>query len=153
MNLDDLTIRRNFHRRELQKHHNNKNTLVIDELGLNHGKNRADIATVNGKMIGYEIKSDNDTLYRLEEQIKSYNAIFDKINIIVGLKHINKIPKYIPNWWGIFTANYISKSDIRFNLIRKPTPNKNILPILIAKLLWKDEVIELQSDSVNWQIR
>jgi len=143
MKLNELTIRKSFHIKKLQKYHADENTLVIDELGLNHGKNRADIAVVNGLMIGYEIKSDTDSLYRLEKQIKSYNEIFDEINIIVGLRHFKNICKNLPEWWGIITVEKISKNSVKFNLVRKPRRNKNILPTSIARLLWRDEVIRL----------
>lgn len=143
MKLNDSIIRNNFHRKKLKRYHNDKNSLVINELGLNHGKNRADIAVVNGHMIGYEIKSDYDSLDRLEKQIKSYNEIFDKINVIVGLRHFNNIHKYLPEWWGIITVETSSNNKVKFNLVRKPIKNKNIVPISIARLLWRDEVIQL----------
>ncbi len=141
--MNDPIIRKNFHRKILRKYHADKNTIVIDELGLNHGKSRADIAVVNGLMIGYEIKSDNDSLYRLEEQIKSYNAIFDKVNIIVGFRHFRNIHKYVPRWWGIIIADKGLRNAVKFNLIRKSSKNKNIQPISIARLLWRNEVIQL----------
>jgi len=117
--MNDSIIRNNFHRKKLKKYHEDKNTLVIDELGLNHGKNRADIAVVNGLIIGYEIKSSSDTLSRLEEQIKSYNAIFDKVNIIVGSCHLENIQKHLPEWWGIIHAEKGPRGAVKFDLIRK----------------------------------
>ena len=141
--MNDLIIRKNFHKKKLRKYHADNNTLVIDELGLNHGKSRADIAVVNGLLVGYEIKSDNDSLFRLEEQIKSYNAIFDKVNIIVGLRHFRNIHKYVPRWWGIIIADKGLRNAVKFDLIRKSSRNKNIQPIPIARLLWRNEVIQL----------
>lgn len=141
--MNDPIIRKNFHRKILRKYHADNNTLVIDELGLNHGESRADIAVVNGLMIGYEIKSDNDSLYRLEEQIKSYNAIFDELNIIVGSRHFKNIQKYLPKWWGIIIADKGPRHAVKFDLYRKSSRNKNIKPISIARLLWRNEVIQL----------
>lgn len=141
--MNDSIIRKNFHRKILRKYHADNNTLVIDELGLNHGENRADIAVVNGLMIGYEIKSDNDSLYRLEEQVKSYNAIFDELNIIVGSRHFKNIQKYLPKWWGIIIADKGPRHAVKFELYRKSSRNKKIKPISIARLLWRNEVILL----------
>lgn len=141
--MNDPIIRKNFHRKILRKYHADKNTIVIDELGLHNGESRADIAVVNGLMIGYEIKSDNDSLYRLEEQIKSYNAIFDELNIIVGSRHFKNIQKYLPKWWGIIIANKGPKHTVKFDLNRKSSRNKNIKPISVARLLWRNEVILL----------
>lgn len=141
--MNDPIIRENFHRKKLRKYHADKNTIVIDELGLNHGESRADIAVVNGLMIGYEIKSDSDSLYRLEEQIKSYNAIFDELNIIVGTRHIKNIHKHLPKWWGIIIADKGPRHAVKFDLYRKSSRNKKIKPISIARLLWRNEVIQL----------
>ncbi len=63
--MNDPEIRRAYHRLRLARHHRDPNTLVVDELGLQHGESRADIAVVNGHLLGVEIKSDVDTLIAL----------------------------------------------------------------------------------------
>ena len=141
--MNDAAIRQNFHRKRLRRQHAQKNTLVIDELGLNHGRCRADIAVINGHLIGYEIKSNNDSLRRLEEQIKSYSAIFDKVSIIVGDRYINSIQSHIPKWWGVIVSVRGSKGAVNFEIIRKAQKNKNIEPISIARLLWRNEAEEI----------
>ena len=82
--MNDVEIRQNFHRKILRRQHAHKDTLVIDELGLQHGKCRADIAVVNGHLVGYEIKSSSDSLSRLKQQVESYNAVFDRVFIVAG---------------------------------------------------------------------
>jgi hypothetical protein len=141
--MNDAEIRQNFHRKRLRRQHAQKNTLVIDELGLNHGRCRADIAVINGYLVGYEIKSNNDSLRRLEEQIKSYSAIFDKVSIIVGDRYINSIQSHIPKWWGVIVSVRGSKGAVNFEIIRKAQKNKNIEPISIARLLWRNEAEEI----------
>jgi len=141
--MNDVEIRQNFHRKILRRQHAHKDTLVIDELGLNHGKCRADITVVNGRFVGYEIKSNNDSLRRLKEQVKSYNAIFDKISIVVGNRYINSIQNYIPEWWGVIVSTRGPRGAVNFDLIRKAQINKNIDPISIAQLLWRNEAEEI----------
>jgi hypothetical protein len=102
--MNDALIRENFHRKILRKHHEAPGTLVIDELGLRHGTNRADIAVLNGHFIAYEIKSDEDSLKRIESQITAYNAIFDRATVIVGRRHLEKVERLVPRWWGITAA-------------------------------------------------
>jgi len=75
--MNDLQIRKAFHRTFLRTHHRDPSTLVLDELGLQHGKSRADIAVINGDLSGFEIKSDVDSLQRLTRQIERYSAVFD----------------------------------------------------------------------------
>ena len=55
------------------------NSLLIEELGLMSGEFRADIAVLGTKLIGYEIKSETDTLSRLPRQAAAYGAIFDEV--------------------------------------------------------------------------
>lgn len=141
--MNDVEIRQNFHRKILRRQHAHKGTLVIDELGLNHGKCRADIAVVNGQFVGYEIKSNNDSLRRLEEQVKSYSAVFDRVSIIVGNRYIDSIQDYIPDWWGVIVSARGPRGAVNFDLIRKAQTNKNIDPISIAKLLWRNEAEEI----------
>jgi len=141
--MNDIEIRQNFHKKRLRRQHAQKDTLVIDELGLNHGKCRADIAVVNGQFVGYEIKSNNDSLRRLEEQVKSYNAVFDKVSIIVGDRYIKSIQNYIPQWWGVIVSVRGPRGAVNFNIVREPQTNKNIDPISIAQLLWRNEAEEI----------
>ena len=141
--MNDIEIRQNFHKKILRRQHAQKDTLVIDELGLNHGKCRADIAVVNGHLIGYEIKSNNDSLRRLKNQVESYNSVFDKISVVVGDRHINSIQIHIPAWWGVIVSVRGPRGAVNFDLIRKAKTNKSIDQISIAQLLWRDEVIEI----------
>ncbi len=63
--MRDAQVRQAFHRSVLRAANECNDTVVIDELGLKNGIVRADIVVLNGKMIGYEIKTDRDTLKRL----------------------------------------------------------------------------------------
>ncbi|MHC4573070.1 MAG: sce7726 family protein [Planctomycetota bacterium] len=141
--MNDFEIRQNFHRKRLRRQHAQKDTIVIDELGLNHGKCRADIAVVNGDFVGYEIKSNNDSLRRLKEQVKSYDAVFDKISIVVGDRHINSIQNHIPKWWGVIVSERGPRGAVNFDTVRKPKTNKNVDPISLARLLWRNEAQEI----------
>jgi hypothetical protein len=55
-------------------------SLVVEELGLNQGDARIDVAVVNGHLHGYEIKSDRDSLRRFHRQ--------ERVNYRAGRKHL-----------------------------------------------------------------
>jgi len=141
--MNDVEIRQNFHRKILRRQHARNDTLVIDELGLQHGKCRADIAVINGHLMGYEIKSDNDSLRRLGLQVESYNAVFDRAFIVVGDRHIDSIQDHVPEWWGVIASSRGPRGAINFNMIRKAQVNKGIDPVSVARLLWRDEAVEI----------
>src|SRR6266542_195867 len=116
--MNDALIRENFSRKVLHRYHSTPDVLVIDELGLKHGKCRADIALVNGRLIGYEIKSDEDSLDRLDEQVKVYSAVFDRVTIIVGAKHAKVVSSLVPKWWGIIVGHRCAEGEVSFKTLR-----------------------------------
>lgn len=124
-----------------KRHAKDKELRIIDELGVQHGSVRVDIAVINGIMHGYEIKSDRDTLMRLPEQILAYSAIFDQVTLVVGSKHFIDAFKMIPDWWGVETAHVDESGSIYFNQIRKSKNNPEQDNIAIARLLWRSEAL------------
>jgi hypothetical protein len=137
--MNDVLIRENFHRRVLQRYHSCPDAIVLNELGLRHGRCRADIAVVNGSLIGFEIKSDEDTLTRLPEQVKLYSAVFDHASVITGAKHRKGVVAQLPRWWGVVVCETHPQGSVKFETWREPDWNKHVDPIAIAQLLWKTE--------------
>src|SRR5690625_2530468 len=91
-------------------------TRIINELGLDFGASRIDVAVVNGIMHGFEIKSDLDNLDRLPRQMEYYNKAFERMTLVVSRKHLSEAKGIIPSWWGIKT---ISADRTRLINIRK----------------------------------
>jgi hypothetical protein len=144
--MKDLEIRQYFHKIRLKKHHLTQTTLVVDELGLKHGRCRADIAVINGHLDGFEIKGDNDSLLRLPEQIVNYNLVFDHATLVVGSRHIQEAKDHLPEWWGVILCEKGSRGAINFKSIRKTKFNKNVDPQSVAELLWRSEAEEILRD-------
>lgn len=141
--MNDPAIRKAVHSRIVKHHHNSPNSLVVDELGILHGKARIDIAVINGVIHGYEIKSEEDNLKRLISQVKSYNSVFDKLTLVVAEKHSKEALSIIPEWWGVTVATKGIRGGIHFDHHKRAGTNQNIDPLSVAKLLWKSEAIEL----------
>jgi hypothetical protein len=137
--MNDAVIRENFHRKVLRRYHAAHDVLVLDELGLRHGKSRADIALVNGRLIGYEIKSDEDSLDRLEEQVRFYSAVFDRATIIVAGRHVKPVRSLVPEWWGIVVGKPGGETQVSFQTLRRAELNKKVDPYAVAQLLWSVE--------------
>jgi len=141
--MDDSIIRLNYHKKRLANQHRCDSTLVVDELGIQNGKCRADIAVINGRMTGIEIKSDRDTLDRLPAQVDAYNKIFDFIMLVSGPKHIDKAKMMIPNWWGLIEATIGPRSAINFRTVRRAKLNNAVDDSSVARLLWKSESLAI----------
>lgn len=114
-------------------------TLVIDELGLDHGSSRIDIAVINGHIRGLEIKAEADTLERLPRQVVGYGEVVDKASLIVAPRHVDAAMDLIPDWWGVVVADRGSRQGVTFQRIRPERANRHVKPLILARLLWRPE--------------
>lgn len=140
--MKDIDIRKPLIEKIIRQNKSH-NYRIIPEMSICDGFSRVDIAVANGKLCGYEIKSDADTLDRLPQQQEFYNKTFDKMYIVVGPKYQSIIETLVPDWWGIYVANYNKSGNIYFKQIRKAHVNKNISAEALLELLWKDEISTL----------
>lgn len=140
----DKTIRRVLVKQLRDIYRKEHNTAIIPEFSLSSTGTRADIAVVNGILHGYELKGDLDSLVRLPRQIQGYNAVFDKVTIVVGKKHVLKTIQEIPDWWGVIVAKNINSSgDPLLIEIREACQNQNQNVLTILELLWKCEIVDV----------
>lgn len=140
---NDSLIRTALKGRLQARHSTDKKVRIIEELGILHGDARIDIVVINGIMHGYEIKSDQDTLRRLPEQVNLFSTVFDKLTLVVGKSYLYDAVNLVPDWWGIMLAKVNSHGKIVFSLIRKARSNKRQSSISIARLLWRDEALHV----------
>lgn len=108
------------------------NTRIVNELGIDFGSSRVDVAVINGNIHGYEIKSDLDTLERLPRQMTYYNKLFQRMTIVSSRKFYNDIRELVPKWWGI---QVISADGTRIIKKRKGRKNKHQDKDILLKLL------------------
>lgn len=141
----DSDIRLALHTKRLRHVRARPDTLVIDELGLAHAKSRIDVAVINGCIHGYEIKSAKDTLDRLATQIDVYRQTLQKLTIVAAPKHVAGIMTHAPEWCGVIAAEQGPRGGISFHMLRNAVANPEIDPVMMAHLLWRDEVIDLLS--------
>lgn len=141
--MRDVDVRKALHAKVLAEHHGDPNTLVLDELGLWYGLARVDIAVVNGRMHGYEIKSDRDTLERLPEQARIYSNVLDRVTLVVGKTHVSHALSMIPEWWEVKVATQGPRGAVHFVEERPGRTNPSVDPVSVAALLWSDELVEI----------
>jgi hypothetical protein len=117
-------------------------TVLIEELGLNKGSVRVDLAVVNGIMHAYEIKSDFDTLRRLATQAEHYGKCFDRVSLVLGAKHLKMARASVPKWWGLIRVTAGDKGP-RFHTVRRPRSNPGRDARALIELLWRDATLAL----------
>ena len=101
----------------------NKTTTIFE---LNALSSRADICSINGKSIVYEIKTEFDTFYRLEHQLLDYKKLFQEIYIVIHESKLSEALKILDTQVGIISYYQNRMSNIKFKKIREASTNKNI---------------------------
>lgn len=139
--LRDSDIRRELDALLRLRHGNDPDTLIRHEVGLCAGKRRIDVAIVNGELAGYEIKSDEDTLLRLEGQAAAYGQVLDRAVIVTTDRHLDHALDDLPEWWGVIVARK-GPDGVILETIREPERNDQHDPFALSQLLWRDEVLE-----------
>jgi hypothetical protein len=134
-----LALRRTVFRRYLSR----PDTVLLEELAIRHGAARVDLALINGSLHGFEVKSDCDSLTRLENQARLFNSVFDRMTLVVGYRHAGTAMKLIPGWWGVKLADPGPRGAVHFSDARSPRNNPDVDKYFVVKLLWKSEALEI----------
>jgi hypothetical protein len=143
--LRDADVRRAVMKRLSRDHRGDSDTRIVQEMNLWAGTVRIDIAVINGKLSGYELKSERDTLARLPVQADIYSRIFDQITLVVGERHIVDAIGHIPGWWGLMQAR-MTGHEVELSSLRSAQLNPDPDPYLVAELLRKDEAISILAE-------
>lgn len=108
-------------------------------------KTRADALLVTEtEMIGFEFKSDKDTLTRLEHQIRDYERFCDRNYLVTGQKYKEKAPEEIPEHWGIYVVYLDDEEILQLECIRKAKANNKRMRLHNQlRLLWRSELIPI----------
>lgn len=143
--MKDQDIREVLLKNLNKKYSKSSNTLIVEELGLCQGSSIVDLAVINGKIHGYEIKSARDNLNRLPLQIDFYNKNLDTVTIVASENHIDAISKMVPNWWGVSRAKY-TRDKLKISKLNLAKQNPNVDCKAIIQLLWKEEALDILNE-------
>ncbi|QQC72709.1 sce7726 family protein [Lactococcus garvieae] len=92
--------------------HSLNTTTALAELSINNSK--ADFVLLNGKAVVYEIKTELDTLNRVENQVIDYYKVFKNVEIVTNETHLDKVLKLY------------SDTEVGVSIITKRKTIKNI---------------------------
>ena len=115
-------------------------SLIVEEMPICLGHTRVDLATVDQRLHGFEIKSQLDTLGRLQSQLNDYGTVFDEITLVIGPKHLTGVMNELPTWCGILLAHR-EEGEVRLEPFRRGGPNYHRDPLCLAQLLWREEAL------------
>ena len=79
------------------------------------GACKADLAILNGTATVYEVKSERDSLSRLERQVAAYARVFARVYVIAGDNHVDDVMDTVPKDVGVLRL----KNRYRISEVRK----------------------------------
>ncbi len=127
--------------RLLREHAAERQTRIVHELSLCQAEARIDVAVVNGRLTGWEIKTAADTLGRLPAQEPVYSRVFDRVWLAADARHIDRALGLIPAWWGVVRVGE-SGGACRLTHVRPSRLNPDVDLGSLVRLLWREEVWE-----------
>ena len=140
--LTEYEIRRALSDQLEAVHADDPRALIVQELGVCEGRARIDVAVLNGAINGYEIKSPDDTLTRLPQQIEWYGCIFDSVSLVYSGRKDSTVASHIPEWWGMCRAE--PEGDrCAIVTVRPAGENPGQSAYHLAQLLWREEALIL----------
>ncbi|NEG84499.1 sce7726 family protein [Pantoea agglomerans] len=121
--------------------HSLRTASMLTEFRISSSK--ADMVILNGYGTVYEIKSDRDSLARLESQIENYRKAFSKIYVVAGTGHIQDVLDKTSEDVGVM--NLIRWN--RISIVREAKENFDyICPATIFDSLRLGEAIDILKD-------
>lgn len=139
--MRDRELRRLLLAHLADRHIGDLSTRIVEELAVQRGQRRVDVAVINGILAGFEIKSDADDLSRLGQQAIAYGAVFDELTLVCGQRHLEPATRLLPPWWGLVTVGGHVAGGL--TTLRPPAINPARTGYAIAELLWRDELIAM----------
>jgi hypothetical protein len=83
--------------------HSLKTASMLNEFRV--GECKADLAILNGTATVYEVKSERDSLCRLERQVTAYAKVFARVYVIAGENHVDAVLVSVPKDVGVMRLN------------------------------------------------
>lgn len=137
-NRDEYVYRSALTDKILLGRHSLRSATMLKEFRT--GKSKADVVILNGTSTVYEIKSERDTLARLEGQIASYSEVFATINVITSESQYQDVLRATPDSVGVLALTP------RFQISTKreaQTDPDRIDPLAILDSIRVDEAFDI----------
>ncbi|GAA2033744.1 hypothetical protein GCM10009720_12840 [Yaniella flava] len=108
---DDYVFRSAIVQKILLGRHSLNTSTLLNEFRI--GKSRVDLAILNGKSTAYEIKSDRDSLKRINSQLDDYAKFFEEVYVVTSENRQNEVIASIPESTGLLILTSASKPALR----------------------------------------
>lgn len=93
--------------------------VVVSEMVIGKADRRADLVIANGHLQAIEIKSDLDSLRRLEGQLSAYLTHFDKVTLVLSPKFVEHALSHSPERVAVWEASESRSGTTRLTVRRQ----------------------------------
>lgn len=138
--MRDAEVRALLLSRLREWHSDEPDTRIVDELALCNGSARIDVAVLNGRLTGWEIKSPRDRLDRLAGQVTYYSQVCDEAWLLTDESHLEAARKLVPKWWGLMLLTELDGQP-ELQIKRKAVSNPKVDVRAVVRLLWREEAL------------
>lgn len=107
-----------------QKKKISEETTVISELPVDDFARRADLVLIGRDTHAFEIKSEADSLLRLQGQVETFLRFFDKVTVVVAVKHAERVLEITPSTVGVWAVH--EKQSFKVLRRGRKTPIRSI---------------------------
>ncbi|MEZ2577935.1 sce7726 family protein [Buttiauxella ferragutiae] len=125
---------------------------IINEMVVANWSRRADIAIANGHLQAFEIKSDFDSLKRLDGQLQIFTSRFEKVTVVCSPKFTCEVTNRVRPDVGIIEY-HTDNHGVRFKVIQRGRVcsrlNKNVYLSFLLKAELKNLLIENGNNTSN----
>lgn len=128
-----------------RRHSSAEDAFVVEELPVSRGDARVDLAVINGRIEGVELKSSRDTLDRLPRQASIYSQAMDRMSLVAAPDHVAEALSVVPDWWSVFEAEAGPRGGIRLKRVRQGRLNPSPSMRGYLGLLERNELVSLLS--------
>lgn len=99
--MNELEIRALLQAKLAESHHG-QGAAFVSELFIDSFARRADLVMANGKLSAFEIKSEKDTLDRLDGQLVTYLKLFEQVTVVCAERHQAGVLDRAPDGVGVW---------------------------------------------------
>jgi len=100
------------------------------------GECKADLVILNGTSTVYEVKSERDSLARLQRQVNAYGTVFANVYVIAAENHVGDVQASVPEDVGILRLNHRHQISVMREAVDRAA---NISPAAIFDSIRTDE--------------
>jgi hypothetical protein len=149
--VNDIVMNFYFGEKKVKYHLSRKYMERDDEIStfeFNVGASRLDFARLNGYSYAYEIKTELDSLDKLDKQLQDYSAVFEFLHVVCHPDHYKKVIEIIPEYCGVITYN-TQKAEFPFSFRKKRLLNPDVDPRIQLTTLTSKELDKIMKRTLQ----